>query len=176
MDEDHVENGDVAEGVLDPELVIAQPGGAAVGQGRGGQQGEEGAAEEPEIDDVEELLIFADDHVAAEDGGPAADGDGQVVHRIRAQLRDRHQPPVIGHLRNNQGEGQEIADGFLVLPAADPIGVPAGQQNHGEHQHNGGKMGGGEQGKLRRFSLAPEIKQKFFHKRFSFYRFWDLSL
>ena len=41
VDEDHVENGDVAQGVLRPELVIAEPGGAGEIQGRGGQQGKE---------------------------------------------------------------------------------------------------------------------------------------
>ena len=163
VDEDHVEHGDVAEGVLDPKLPVAQAGGAAVGQGRGGQQGEDRAAEEPEVDDVEELLVLAHDHVAAENGGPAADGDGQVVHGVGPQLRQSHQTPVVGHLRADQGKGHAVAELFLVLAGADAVGVFADQQNHRDHGENGREMGGGEQGKLRGVALTPEIDQKFLH-------------
>ena len=170
VDEDHVEHGNVAEGMLGPELPVAQPGGAAVGQWRGGQQGEEGAAEKPEVDDIKELLVLADDHIAAENGGPAADGDGQIIHGVGTQLRQGHQPPVVGHLRADQREGQKIADALLMLPFPDPVGKLSGQQDHGDHRQNGRKVGRGKEGKLRRLALPPEIDQKFFHTVRSFCR------
>ena len=163
VDEDHVEDGDIEQGVGGPELVVAEPGGAGVGQGRGGQQGEEGAAEDPEIADVKEGLSLADDHVAAEDGGPAAHTDGQILHRAGLQGGYAHQPPVVAHLRADQREGQHIADGLLVLPGAEPVGVFADQPDHGQHPEDGREMGRGEQGELLSLALAEEVDEKVFH-------------
>ena len=140
-----------------PELIIAEPGGAAVGQRGGGQQGKDGAAEEPEIADVKQQLGLADDHVAAENGGPAADGDGQMIHRIGAQRGHAHQPPVVAHLRADQRKGQHIADGLLMLPAPEPSGIFADQKNRGQHQQNGCQMRRGKQEKLLGFALSKEI-------------------
>jgi len=67
MDKDHVENGHIAQGVLQPELVIAEAGRTTEGEGSGGQQGKERAGEQPEINDIKQTLVFPHQHEGAED-------------------------------------------------------------------------------------------------------------
>ena len=121
VDEDHVEGGDVDHGVLRPELIIAEPGGAGVGQGRGGQQGEDAAGQDPEVGNVEEGLGFAHQHEAAENGGPAADGDGQMLGRIGHHAGMARHTPVVGHVGNQQQECHDVADAHFELAFTELI-------------------------------------------------------
>ena len=50
-----------------------------------------------------------------------------------------------------------------MLPGTQPGGEFPDQQDDGDHQGNGGDVGGGEEGELRGVALTPEIEQKFFH-------------
>ena len=97
MYEDHIENGDIAQRVLTPELIVAEAGRARVGDDRRGDQGKDGAREQPEVDDVKQRLRLGDDQVAAKDDGPAAHGDGQVIHRVGLEIGHADQPPEVGH-------------------------------------------------------------------------------
>ena len=121
VDEDHIERSDVDHGMLRPELIIAEPGGAGVGQGRGGQQGEDAAGQDPEVGNVEEGLGFAHQHEAAENGGPAADGDGQMLGRIGHHAGMARHTPVVGHVGNQQQECHDVADAHFELAFTELI-------------------------------------------------------
>ena len=105
MHEDHIENGDVAQRVLTPELIVAEAGRAGVGDDRRGDEGKDGAREQPEVDDVKQRLRLGDDQIAAKNNAPAAHRNGQVVNGIGIQLGNTHQTPEIRHLRDDHGKG-----------------------------------------------------------------------
>ena len=82
MHEDEVEDSDVADKMLGPELIEAKTSGASIGQDGGGYKRKCRSAESPEIADVEKVLILADHHKATEDDRPAANRDGKVIDGI----------------------------------------------------------------------------------------------
>ena len=64
--------------MLQPELIIAEAGGTAVGERCGSKQGKKGARQQPEIGDVKQLLALAYYHEGAENNRPAAYAKGKV--------------------------------------------------------------------------------------------------
>ena len=140
MYEDHIENGDIAQRMLQPELIVAEAGRARVGDDRRGDQGEDRTREQPEVDDVKQRLRLGDDQIAAKDDGPAAHGDGQMIHGIGIQIGNAHKTPEIGHLRDDHGKGQCKANAFLVFPFAQLVAEAPDEQDDGDHEQNGSEV------------------------------------
>ena len=90
MDKNHVKDRHIAQSMLQPELVITEPGGAGIGDHRRGDQSKNRTGEQPEIGNVKQCLGFSHQHIAAEDHRPAADSNGKMIHRVRSQGRNGH--------------------------------------------------------------------------------------
>ena len=157
MHKDHIKNGDIANQVLRPKLIVAEPGGAGVGDHCGGDQGEDRAAKSPEIADIKEGLGFSDDHIACEDRHPAAHGDGKMVNRVGTQGGTGDQPPIIGHFADNQDESQDVADDLFIFHGLQMIAETTGQKDEPHSNQNRQKMSQGEIGEFHAFALAEEI-------------------
>ena len=82
MYKDHIEHGYIAQKMLCPELVVTETGWAGVGDHRGGDQGENRAAQQPEIADIKQFLVFTHDHITGKYHSPAANGNGQVIYGV----------------------------------------------------------------------------------------------
>jgi hypothetical protein len=86
-----------------------------------------------------------------------------MIHGIGLQRWNTHQPPEIGHFRNNQGEGQNIPKILLSLHVADLVAKMINHPNEGNHQPDGDKMGQGEIGEFNFCTFAEEVMKKVFH-------------
>ena len=82
MDKHHIEQGNVAQQMLTPELVITVTGRAGVGNDRRGDEGENRAGKSPEIADIKQTLRFADEHIATENDAPATDCNRKMINGI----------------------------------------------------------------------------------------------
>ena len=163
--EDHVKYRDIPQRVLQPELVIAEAGGTGIGDDRGSEQGKYGTGKQPEIADIKQGLGFSDHHIAAEHNSPATNRDGQMVDGVWPQRGNGNQPPVIGHLGEDQGKGQQRPQLFFVLAAAELFPVLPNQQDHTKQDQNGKKMGQSEIGEFHFCAFTEEILQKRFQIR-----------
>ena len=162
MDEDHVEDGDIAQRVLEPELIEAESSRSCESEGCGGQQSEERTRQQPEIGNVKEGLLFAYHHKAAEDYRPAANADWEVLHGTGMEPRGSHQSPIVGHIGDNEGESEDIADRFLVLISLQRFPFPKDEQDYPDHQQDGRKVGESKDGKLLGFAFPEEVEEKVF--------------
>ena len=164
MDEDHVKDSHVPQSVLQPELVVAEARGACIGDDGGGDQCKDRASKYPEVDDVKQGLRFGDDHVAAKDDGPAANGNGEVVDGIGTERGDTHKAPVVGHFRADHGKGQDPSQGAVgAAAAAQTIAEAVDQIDQGGGQKNGQNVGEGECNKFDLVALSEKVAQKLFH-------------
>ena len=86
VNEYQVENTDISDEVLRPELIESEAGGACKVENRRRKKREDRSAERPEIANVKEVLIFADDHKSAEDNEPSANSDRKIGLRACFKL------------------------------------------------------------------------------------------
>ena len=104
MDKHHIKNGDIAQCVLQPKLIVPKTGRAGICNHSRRNQRENGAGEQPEIRNVKQRLRFGDRQIAAKNDTPAADCNGQMVNGVWIQFRNTHQPPKVRHLGDNQSK------------------------------------------------------------------------
>jgi len=161
--EDHIEDAHIAHSVLDPKLVIAEPGWACVGDDGGGDEGKNAPGEEPKIGDVKESLGFAYHHITGENSYPAAHGKRQMVHGVRRQLGHANQPPEIGEFRQDHKKRQKIPQSYIPLAAGQPVPETADQKNDAYSKENRCQMGDGEIGEFHLCALPKEIFEECLH-------------
>jgi len=161
--EDHVENRHITQRVLHPELVVTVARRTGIGQRRGRRQRKQRTGQQPEIADVKQRLLFADQHEAAENHRPAAYADGQRFDSSSRNLRQRGKTPIVGHIADDQRKRDHIPQGFLPLAPANPVAQAVNQRNHAQHEQDGRKMRKRQQSKLRFSPLTEEVTEKLLH-------------
>lgn len=163
VNEDHVENRHIAEGMLCPKLIIAEPGRACIGDDRRRDQGKYRTAKQPEIGNIKQELRLSYYHKAAKYHCPATYRDGQMIYGIRPQGRYSYQPPIIGHFRHDQGKRQHVTPYILPLAPADRLPEHPDQHNDADHYQDRQKMGQGKITELHLCAGTEKVRQKIFH-------------
>ena len=80
------------------------------------------------------------------------------------QPRSSHQTPVIGHVGDDQGKTEDIAEIFFMLICANLTALFSNQQYQADHQDYGSKMRRCEQRKFLLRTLPEKIAKEVFHE------------
>jgi hypothetical protein len=160
-----IENSDVSDKMLGPELIEAEASGAGIGEHRGRYKRKGCSAERPEIADIEEILVLSDYHKATEDYKPSANGNGKIVNGIWVKLGDADQTPIVSHFGNYHREADGVSESVLVLARGNSFTVEVYEQNYSDADEYGCKVSQREVAEFNFRALTKKIMKKLFHSK-----------
>jgi hypothetical protein len=160
-----IENTDVSDKMLGPELIKAEASGTRIGKHRGSDQRKGGAAESPEIADIEEILVLSDYHKATEDDKPSANGNGKIVNGIGSEFGDADQTPIVSHFGNNHCKGNGVSESMLIFARGNSFTVEVYEQNYSDADEYRREVSQREVAEFNFRTLTEKIMKKLFHSK-----------
>jgi hypothetical protein len=165
MYEDKIKDSDISDKVLCPELIVSEACRSCVGQHRGGQNCKNGSAECPKVADIEKILVLIDDHKAAENDEPAANGYGKISLRALFKLGDTDQTPIISHFGYYHRKAYGVSPSVLVFASGKLVAEKIDREYYGDSRQNSQQMRKGKNFKFDFGSFTEKIMKKFLHNK-----------
>jgi hypothetical protein len=149
--------------MLGPELIETEASWTCIGKYRGSDQRKGGAAESPEIADIEEILVLSDYHKATEDYKPSANCNGKIVNGIWVKLGYADQTPIVSHFGNNHRKADGVSESVLVFTRGNSFTVEVYEQNYSDADEYRHKVSKREVAEFHFRALTEKIMEKLFH-------------